>query len=370
MTMEKSSRIILHIGGPKTGSTYLQSRLRASQGLLRKHGIYVPVLPLVSQMAGNAKLLPIVLDKNSSLAFQRAFPDIDVHSLEPTWVMRQLLKDWQRDRETLLLSAENCRPHHAHALRNMLPDDASCRVILFIRRQDKWVDSYYNQRVKMQATQESIGSFMSGLLQESKSRICCPDWYMHYSAWSNAFGNCKVVLYDKARSDLCSAFFAAAELNQIPDLPEIARTQVSLDLHQLAYLLQLKPGTEFREFAQRRAASGEASKHLGYQNSYSLLSRIDRACLRDRFQSNNNRLMTVLGWADDSNVLEIAPESPDYCDLPQLYQSQDYMHYRQLADEIYATRNTVSHRFRSWVVLKVNNIRPYSRVKRLLQLVR
>ena len=345
--MAKSSRIILHVGAPKTGSTYLQRRLRIAPDLLRRHGIYVPVLPIVARMAGNAKLLPITLDQNPSPGFRRAFPDIDVRDLDPAWVVSQLLIDWHRDSESLVLSAENLRPHHAQTMRNMLPIDATYTVVLFVRRQDKWVDSYYNQRVKSRLTHEDISSFVSRLCAAEQNRLCYPDWYAHYSAWSAAFGQCEVVFYDEVGSDLFGAFLTAAGLNRLPDLPEIERVQVSLDLHQLAYLLQLNPKIALREFARRRAASSKASKYMGRRGSYSLLSHADRSRLRDRYQPSNDLLMTALGRVDQPSVLDMAAESPNYCDLQQLYESRGYAYYRKLANAIYASSNRLSHWLRT-----------------------
>ena len=108
-----SPRIVVHIGAPKTASTYLQRRLRADPNHLRRHGIYVPILPLVAEMAGNAKLLATALSRRPSLTFQRAFPKMDVSALDPTRLVAELLQDWRADSESVVLSAENFRPNHA-----------------------------------------------------------------------------------------------------------------------------------------------------------------------------------------------------------------------------------------------------------------
>ena len=50
--MTAGRRVILHVGAPKTGSTYLQKRLRANAQALRARGVYVPVLPEVAATAG------------------------------------------------------------------------------------------------------------------------------------------------------------------------------------------------------------------------------------------------------------------------------------------------------------------------------
>ena len=54
MSVASRPRIVLHVGAPKTASTYIQRRLRVNEEQLRKHGIYLPVLPEVAAMAGNA----------------------------------------------------------------------------------------------------------------------------------------------------------------------------------------------------------------------------------------------------------------------------------------------------------------------------
>ena len=106
MNAANSPRLVLHVGAPKTASTYLQRRLRTDPKRLRKHGIYVPVLSQVAAMAGNAKLLATALSERPSLTFQRAFPEIDLSALNPTTLVAELLKDWRRDTESVVLSAE------------------------------------------------------------------------------------------------------------------------------------------------------------------------------------------------------------------------------------------------------------------------
>src|SRR5438105_159504 len=205
-----SPRIIVHIGAPKTASTYLQRRLRADPKRLRKHGIYVPVLSQVAAMAGNAKLLATALSERPSLTFQRAFPEIDLSALNPTTLVAELLKDWRRDTESVVLSAENFRPNHAARLRELLPKDMPAVVVLFVRRQDRWIDSYFNQMVKTSEVHRSISSFVGKLCDTDGERWCRPDWFAHYQAWRNAFGNCNVVFYDEVASDVFGAFIAVA----------------------------------------------------------------------------------------------------------------------------------------------------------------
>jgi hypothetical protein len=342
-------RIVLHVGAPKTASTYLQRRLRADPGYLRKHGIYVPVLPVVADMAGNAKLLATALSRRSSLTFQRAFPEIDVSALDPTRLVAELLQDWRRDSESVVLSGENFRPHHALRLCELLPTTTPCVVVLFVRRQDRWIDSYFNQMVKTNELNEDISTFVARLCDTAGERFCRPDWFAHYEAWRNAFGDCKVVFYDEVASDVFGAFIAEAGLKPVPDLIDIDRAQVSLNVYELAYLLDLKSPIEYADFLRRQSASEKASRRFGRQETRSLLSNADLERLRNRFEASNHRLMTALGRNNNPTLLRLdaSSDSDSYCELREIYASESYARYRELADAIYTRRNR-RHRFKAF----------------------
>src|SRR2546430_1433494 len=127
-----------------------------------------------------------------------------------------------------LISSDDCE---------LLPKDAACVVVLFVRRQDRWIDSYFNQMVKTNEFNENISTFIARLCDTDGQRLCRPDWFAHYQAWRNAFGNCNVIFYDEVASDVFGAFIAAAGLELVPNLIDINPAQVSLNIYELAYLL-------------------------------------------------------------------------------------------------------------------------------------
>jgi hypothetical protein len=341
-----SPRIVLHIGAPKTASTYLQRRLRANAETLRKHGIYIPVVPAVSAMAGNAKLLATTLSQRPSLTFQRGFPEIDVRKLDPARIVTELLADWRADSESVVLSAENLRPNHATRLRELLPTSAPCLVVLFVRRQDRWIDSYFNQMVKTNETVEDISAFVAQLCETDGERLCRPDWFVHYEAWRSAFGNCRVLFYDEVAFDVFGTFLNAAGLPPLSDLIDVERAQVSLDTYEVAYLLDLKQPIEFSDFLARKTACEKASRRLGLQKTQSFLTDVDLARLHERFDESNRRLIVALGRQDNPPPLQldVRANSDSYCDLRQLRASESYARFREVADAIYLRRTR-----RSWL---------------------
>jgi hypothetical protein len=340
-----SPRIVLHIGAPKTASTYLQRRLRANVTTLRKHGIYIPVIPAVSAIAGNAKLLATTLSRHPSLTFQRGFPEIDVGKLDPARIVSELFSDWRAASESIVLSAENLRPNHARRMRELLPDTVPCVVVLFVRRQDRWIDSYFNQMVKTNEIAEQISPFVARLCDTDGERLCRPDWFAYYEAWRNAFGDCRVVFYDEVASNVFGAFMNAAQLASVPDLIDVDRAQESLNAYEVAYLLDLKQPIEFSDFLRRKAASEKASRRLGLRKTQSFLTDSDLARLHKRFDESNQRLIAALNRKNHPQPLQIdaAADSDSYCDLRQLYESEFYAEYRKLVDTIYSRR-----RGRNW----------------------
>jgi hypothetical protein len=341
-----SPRIVLHIGAPKTASTYLQRRLRANAETLRRHGIYVPVIPAVAAMAGNAKLLATTLSQRPSLTFQRGFPEIDVRQLDPARIVTELLANWRTESESVVLSAENLRPNHARRLRELLPTSMPCVVVFFVRRQDRWIDSYFNQMVKTNETAEEIVAFVARLCDTDGERLCRPDWFAHYEAWRSAFGDCRVVFYDEVASDVFGAFLSAAGLPPVADLIDVDRAQVSLNTHEVAYLLDLKQPTEFSDFLRRKTASEKASHRFGLRKTQSFLTDVDLARLHKRFDESNERLITALGRQNNPPPLQldVRTNSDSYCDLQQLRASESYARFRELADAIYSRRKR-----RSWL---------------------
>jgi hypothetical protein len=203
--------------------------------------------------------------------------------------------------------------------------------------------------VKTNEINEDIGTFVARLCDTDGERLCRPDWFAHYEAWRDAFGDCKVVFYDEVASDVFGAFITAAGLTPVPNLIDIDRAQVSLNVYELAYLLDLKPPIDYPDFLRRRTASEKASRRLGLSETRSLLSNADLEQLRNRFEASNHRLLIALGRNKSPALLQldVGSASDSYCNLKEFYAFESYARYRKLTDAIYTWRNR-RDRFRSF----------------------
>jgi hypothetical protein len=285
-------------------------------------------------MAGNAKLLATVLSDEPSLSFQRVFPHIDSRTLDPANLVQALLADWHQVDESVVLSAENFRPNHAARLKHLLPA-VEIVVVLFVRTQDQWIESYHNQLLKTGDIHQDLPDFIMATLSRSSDRLCYPDWWEHYAAWRDTFGACSVQIYDEAREDLFGSFFRAAGLPTPQGIAEIPRQQESINLYQIAYLQALDGQTPFADFARRRAASLEAARQLGGPDAR-LLRRADRNRLAKLFSESNARLLEALGRSGDDPALRFSWPASEPLFLEEISASVPYRNHKALADEIYA----------------------------------
>ena len=194
--------------------------------------------------------------------------------------------------------------------------------------------------IKTNEIREDMSAFLEKILGGDDERLCQPDWFVHYRAWHGAFGNCQVVFYDEAASDVFGAFFKAAGLASVPNLIDVDPAQVSLNLYELAYLLEKAP-IDYADFLRRKRASEKASRQSGVRDNRSALSESDLSRLRNAFEESNRRLMSSLGRSETKSPLQLDQSwNPNsYCPLPEFNISEPYVNYRKLADSIYARRN-------------------------------
>lgn len=321
-------RIIIHPGAPKTGSTYVQRRLRVDPPLLREHGIHVPVPEGVEAFAGNAKLLAAVLGAETRGLRQL----VDVAALDPREVAARYLSAWRPGREALVLSAEDLRPWHAAPLRDLLPADARCTPVLVVRNQFRWFESNHQQRVKLGRFRGDVSALVAETLAGDHY---CPDWLSHRAAWHDAFGDCRVLLYEDAAGDLLGAFARVAGLSLPPALPDIPRQKTSLDAFGLAYLLEPAAPVSPDEHRLRQRAARAASTRIEAPR-VSFLTDTDVERIRERFAESNRRLLALLGRPYDGSPLDLGAAPQERATLEEIRASSGYRAYRRLADSILA----------------------------------
>jgi hypothetical protein len=328
-------RIVIHIGAPKTGSSTLQRLVRTEPETWRAHGVHMPILPEVERQAGNAMLLAASLGAETA-GMRRGFPEIDPAALDPAELVERLLDGWRPEREVLVLSAVHFEAAQAKPLREVLPPEVACSVVFFVRNQCSWLESYHRQLVKTMLFDAPVSALVGAVLDPVPGPRYCPDWLGIYEAWQDAFGDCRVVVFEDAAADLLAAFAAAAGLPQpLSPVRALEPQNVSPDAFQIAYLLALDRPLELVDFRRRRAAAAEAASRSAVP-SLRYLAREDRERLRERFEPGNRRLLELLGRPYDGSPLDLSSDGGEHAELADVYRSRPYRSFRKLADRLYA----------------------------------
>jgi len=315
-------QIIFHVGAPKTGSTYLQKRLKANDEILRENNIDYPVKPGFERMAANAKLITLGIDNSLASGFSRNFPNVDVSKLDPKKELDLLLGQCPDGIETVILSSEKMRPRHVKSLAPLIGKNLKCKIVLFIRKQDDWIDSYFNQLIKNNNI-DNIEQALEKIMDPNMPRYCCPNWLAHVTEWQKYFDDVKVIFYDDKQRFFFDEFIKTLGFTSAVGFKNIPKANTSLSLNELAYLSGFPTNMPKQAFTKhRRASLRVAQKTTSKSEKVSFLSRRHRAYLIDLFAVNNDRLLEHLGVEENYLSINLAPKN--FVDLDAIKNAKPY----------------------------------------------
>ena len=319
-------KMVLHVGAEKTGSTSLQEILCKNPDWLQQTAVHYPIHPICGSIRANAKLLTFALQQDLPAVFRRNFPDTDVTGMDPAKELNLLLAECPTGTQTAVLSSELLRPHHAAHLKYLMPAGVECQIVLIVRRQDNWLQSYYSQSLKG-AKNVGLDDLVDGILKSTERGYSCPDWLWQYHTWQHEFGNRSVIFYDDPVQPYQTAFFDL--LGARPD--RLARsTQVmnsALTAPAIAHLSSLDrsmPGDVFLQHVKACQTCSDPGKAEG--GTVSLLSPKHRQKLIDRFEAGNIELAQVLGT--DPALLHIPADDDDFISLHEQTQTADFARFQ------------------------------------------
>lgn len=334
MSDDTKPAVIIHIGGPKTGSTYLQKRLRLNRDILGANGIHLPYCHGLEKVAGNAKVLASLMSTTPSPKFARSSATDASESLTAESALAELLQRWNSATDTLLLSAETFQPAHAEKLRALLPVDCQPRIVLFVRNQLDWMASYFNQLTKTQDVVQTPNEFVDEVLSRRREHLYCPDWDYQYRTWKTVFGHCEVCQYEWAKSDLMAAFFAAANIATQQPLPDIERTQTSLHPFQIRLLYDVNTGKGRWSHHQYLACFRHPDTESPDPGRYTLLSPASVDTIQRKFMASNRALASRLKKSPEFHRVLTLPSAAllsreylDFSEIPSLPEYQQYVTY-------------------------------------------
>jgi hypothetical protein len=202
--------VLLHAGLPKTGTTTIQNWLVENAVRLRTGGIFTPSrFELVHRLAVEAITSPE----------RRAQPDFPAIMAWPLEKTKAELRDASHDVniQRIVLSSEYFSIAEPQLVKALLSDLSlhDVKIIFTLRRQDRLIESGFNQEVKM------MGSTLPPIAKAKYQRGY--DWHVLVSSWANVFDREKVVLrlygeYGPAKEQIVDQVFGSLD----PVLKELA----------------------------------------------------------------------------------------------------------------------------------------------------
>ncbi len=170
--MEKNKTLYLHIGIEKTGTSAIQYHLYANRELLKNHDIYYPETGLWH-------------DK-SHHGFAFALFEIGAWGVnQPKEAMlKDLIDEYHAsDCNNIIISSEILRSFYKNKNAKWFFEEIKAvvneiKIIVYLRRQDKWLASLYNQNIKDPVTKysNSFESFVEKMHDEGDYSKLIEGW--------------------------------------------------------------------------------------------------------------------------------------------------------------------------------------------------
>jgi len=231
-------KILIHTGWHKTGSTALQHFLHHNKELLLKHGICYPDTGLIEKahhLFAWSLQEPIHSAWAKKIKYKKRAEDIFPNIINEAKNLNC---------HTIVLSSEEfSMPDNfkLERLKNLL-NGYDYKFISYVRRQDKYIESLYNQMVKMSFVRldQPIYTFVNHKTNSDEL-----NYYKEYIKWANVFGIDNLIIkpYERSffelrdiRRDFCK-IICDDNIDGFKNPSHIANE--SLSFHSVSFLARL-----------------------------------------------------------------------------------------------------------------------------------
>lgn len=289
MKVKMKKELYIHIGQYKTGTSALQSFLARNRELLRKQGLYYPLLEGEFMFREkNAGTSGNALDFTK---LARPFAELKLTQLD----YMQKIADFFKDDDKVLLSSEAIWMTDPVAFENIMlflqrEIDVQIKIIVYLRRQDENIESFWNQQVKSSFCKDTCQRFVEKHMGD----------YFDYDAYlekvSNVIGkeNMIVQIYDRDRFSCGKSIFEQflsifgfLDLSGFTIPKYQANPSMGKELAELKRILNGVPGSqilddEFRMNFKEQAVFAENTQAVTHSPAF--LSYDERKSILDRYE--------------------------------------------------------------------------------------
>ncbi len=231
--------LFIHIGTPKTGTSYLQRFLKKNAEKLKNKGIYYPCSPNKLYYPPPEQHVSLI----SSITGHR------VSWLDPKYhfpngeALKQLLEDLEFiEQDKVLISSEVFYDVFVNKemilkLKNAF-SNFHVKIIVYLRRQDEYLLSYFQQNCKSGTETSFDFEKMFSYLEDNMN------YYKRLTMWGDVIGKENIIvrpfeINQMKNRDLAHDFLSAIGINDISDFENVERINESISLEKLFFLMKL-----------------------------------------------------------------------------------------------------------------------------------
>jgi hypothetical protein len=290
-------KLWLHIGSPKTGSSSIQDFLFANRNELVKAG-FTTLTPgprqasanrLAASIGGRNKHAPVDVAKDCFARARRDAPQDAVLSSEEFYL------------EGPAKLAHVLAPHIAE-------HDADVQIVLYLRRQDLFIDSFYSQRRKTGRFRGTLKEFALGFAARELNYVAMVD------QWRAAFPNAGLHLrrFERTRfpkGDIVNDFMQVighADLADTLERPERRNTAPNSDV--IALMDMLSEAGEFNTTRIYRLMEERGFPDTGARKTF--VDDATRKTLLAHYADGNEALRAKF-FPEDDSLFDMTAPKPD-----------------------------------------------------------
>ncbi len=301
-------QMIIHIGLHKTGTSVIQKYLRINSPALRSAGFLYPGQRLAHHVIGWMCIGKELTQRNVTLESDELCQQIN-DSKCPNVIIST---------EALSTGKKIIAPVLKDYLNSELREPWNAKIIVYLRRQDRWLESRYMENIRrgLRIGSDSLGEYTFGEFIERHREIYQLDYCTKLEQWRESFGkeNIVVRVYEKGQwsGGIAADFLRAAGIHNqenFTDLPkEVVHPSLTPDAIELIRLYNKYLGFS----AGVRRGLRDVLVHVSSKkpfSSYAYLSSRDRFSLLKEYDDSNRKVAKeYLGREDGRLFYEEWPD--------------------------------------------------------------
>lgn len=208
--------VYIHIGSPKTGTTFIQQVLYDNKKHLKKNGVLYNTKSLPGK--NHFYLHTLIKENNADKALNNIIKEFDASNCEK-----------------LILSAESLfsiKSEYISYLKHKF-NRYNVKIIAYVRRQDSLLQSAHSQQVKADPSRTMP---IQELLEKTHNNKNILDYYVTLSRWADGFGKENIIVqpYEKSQltKGLINNFFYLIDEPQLIEFSKLPQKNLNVRLNK------------------------------------------------------------------------------------------------------------------------------------------